>query len=55
MLRPRASACEAGAAAKIANGQMYERLLGTTQRPDILTVLHNLQEASLVRFPALRV
>ncbi|MEJ2567134.1 MAG: aminotransferase class I/II-fold pyridoxal phosphate-dependent enzyme, partial [Gammaproteobacteria bacterium] len=28
---------------------MYERLLGETQRPDILTVLRNLQEASQQR------
>ena len=39
------AACEAGVAAEIANGEMYDRLLGATQRPDILTVLRNLQEA----------
>jgi hypothetical protein len=43
------AACEAGVAAEIANGEMYERLLGVTQRPDILTVLRNLQEASQQR------
>jgi hypothetical protein len=43
------AACEAGVASEIANGEMYERLLGVTQRPDILTVLHNLQEASQQR------
>ena len=43
------AACEAGVAAEIANGEMYERLLGATQRPDILTVLRNLQEASQQR------
>ena len=43
------AACEAGVAAEIANGEMYERLLGITQRPDILTVLRNLQEASQQR------
>lgn len=43
------AACEAGVAAEIANGAMYERLLGATQRPDILTVLRNLQEASQQR------
>ena len=43
------AACEAGVAAEIANGEMYERLLGETQRPDILTVLRNLQEASQQR------
>jgi len=42
-------ACEASVAAEIANDEMYDRLLGTTQRPDILTVLHNLQEASRQR------
>lgn len=43
------AACEAGIAAEIANGEMYERLLGATQRQDILTVLRNLQEASQLR------
>jgi len=43
------AACEAGVAAEIANGEMYERLLGATRRPDILTVLRNLQEASQQR------
>ena len=43
------AACEAGVAAEIANGEMYERLLGATQRPDIVTVLRNLQEASQQR------
>jgi len=43
------AACEAGVAAEIANGEMYEQLLGATQRPDILTVLRNLQEASQQR------
>ena len=43
------AACAAGVAAEIANGDMYKRLLGVTQRPDILTVLHNLQEASQQR------
>jgi hypothetical protein len=40
------AACEAGVASEVANGEMYERLLGVTQRPDILTVLRNLQAAS---------
>lgn len=40
------AACEAAVAGEIANGQMYERLLAATQRPDILGVLRNLQEAS---------
>lgn len=43
------AACEAGIAAEIVNGEMYERLLGATQRPEILTVLRNLQEASQQR------
>ena len=43
------SACEAAVADEIANGELYERLVGTTQRPDILTVLRNLQEASQQR------
>jgi hypothetical protein len=43
------AACEAGVAAEIANGEMYERLLGATQRRDILTVLRNLQAASQQR------
>lgn len=42
-------ACEAGVAAEIENGQMYERLLKTTDREDILAVLRNLQEASQQR------
>jgi len=42
-------ACEAGVAAEIANGEMYERLLTAARRPDILTVLRNLQEASQQR------
>ncbi|MBE0550473.1 MAG: DUF2202 domain-containing protein [Rubrivivax sp.] len=43
------AACEAGVAAEIANGDMYERLLGQTQRTDILTVLRKLQQASRQR------
>jgi hypothetical protein len=42
-------ACEAGVAAEIANGAMYERLFAATQRPDILIVFRNLQEASQQR------
>lgn len=42
-------ACEAGVSAEIANGEMYERLLGLSQRPDIVMVLRNLQEASQQR------
>lgn len=48
-------ACEAGVAAEIANGQLYERLLASTARPDILAVLRNLQAASQQRhLPAFR-
>ena len=43
------AACEAGVTAEIANGEMYERLLGASLRPDIVTVLRNLQEASQQR------
>ena len=43
------AACEAGVAAEIANGAMYDRLLRATPRPDILTVLRNLQGASQQR------
>jgi hypothetical protein len=42
-------ACAAGVAAEIANGDMYDRLLRATQRPDILAVLRNLQAASQQR------
>jgi len=42
-------ACEAGIAAEIKNGQMYERLLATTDKEDILAVLRNLQGASQQR------
>ena len=42
-------ACEAGVAAEIENGALYERLLASTQRPDILTVFRNLQQASQQR------
>lgn len=43
------AACEAAVAAEIANGAMYDRLLITTQHPDIIRVLRNLQEASKER------
>ena len=42
-------ACAAGVAAEIENGALYERLLASSQRPDILTVFRNLQEASQQR------
>jgi hypothetical protein len=44
-----AAACEAGVAAEIDNGAMYERLLQQTEKPDIRLVLRNLQEASQQR------
>lgn len=43
------AACAAGVAAEIENGALYQRLLASTQRPDILTVFRNLQEASQQR------
>ncbi len=43
------SACEAAVTAEIANAELYERLLVATERPDILGVLRNLQEASQQR------
>lgn len=36
------AAGEAAIAAEIANAAMYDRLLSTTQHPDIITVLRNL-------------
>jgi len=48
-------ACAAGVAAEIENAALYERLLASTQRPDILTVFRNLEEASQQRhLPAFR-
>jgi hypothetical protein len=43
------AACEAGVAAEIANAEIYQRLLQSTERPDILTVFRNLQDASQQR------
>ncbi len=43
------AACAAGVAAETANGEMYERLLGATQRADIVRVLRSLQDASQQR------
>lgn len=42
-------ACEAGVSDEIANAELYERLFEMTERPEILTVLHNLQAASQQR------
>lgn len=51
----RQEACEAAVKAEIENGEMYDRLLAATERKDILTVLRNLQEASVERhLPAFR-
>lgn len=48
-------ACEAGVAAELANGDMYERLLSQTLRSDIRSVLRKLQAASQQRhLPAFR-
>ncbi|HSH28491.1 MAG TPA: hypothetical protein VK971_01185 [Thiohalobacter sp.] len=48
-------ACAAGVAAEIANGELYDRLLESTRREEILTVLRNLQAASQERhLPAFR-
>jgi hypothetical protein len=42
-------ACEAGVAAEIENAALYERLLTSTQRADILAVFRNLRDASQER------
>ncbi|HSQ69280.1 MAG TPA: hypothetical protein VLM41_04290 [Steroidobacteraceae bacterium] len=42
-------ACEAGVAAEIENGQLYDRLLAATDRADVLGVFRNLQQASQQR------
>jgi hypothetical protein len=43
------AACQAAVEAEIANARMYERFLAATERADILTVLRNLQQASMQR------
>lgn len=43
------AACEAGVAAEIANAEIYQRLLQSTERSDILTVFRNLHDASQQR------
>ena len=49
------AACEAAVAAEIANAEVCDRLLGATQRGDILTVLRNLHDVSQLRhLPALQ-
>jgi hypothetical protein len=48
-------ACEAGIEAELANAALYERLMGSTTRQDILAVFGNLQRASRERhLPAFR-
>jgi hypothetical protein len=48
-------ACEAGEAAEIENAALYERLVASTHRTDILAVFRNLQAASQQRhLPAFR-
>ena len=42
-------ACAAGVVAEVANAALYDRLLASTQRPDILAVFRNLREASQER------
>lgn len=42
-------ACEAGVAAEIANGALYERQLAATRREDILRAFRNLRDASQQR------
>jgi hypothetical protein len=43
------AACAASAEAEIANSEMYERLIASTDRADILNVLRNLRDASQQR------
>jgi hypothetical protein len=43
------AACEAGVAAELANAEIYQRLLQSTERHDILTVFRNLHDASQQR------
>lgn len=48
-------ACAAAVEAEIANAALYERLLGSSDRADILTVFRNLRDASQERhLPAFR-
>lgn len=48
-------ACAAGVTAEIENAALYERLLASTSRPDILAVFRKLQYASQERhLPAFR-
>jgi hypothetical protein len=48
-------ACKAGVQAEIENASLYERLLQSTERPDILAVFVRLRDASQTRhLPAFR-
>lgn len=48
-------ACEAGIEAEVANSALFERLMRSTRRPDILAVFGNLMSASQERhLPAFR-
>lgn len=44
-----AEACAAGVEAEVENAALYERLLDSTKRADLLTVFRNLQSASQER------
>jgi len=49
------AACAAAVEAEVANAALYERLLASTDRSDILTVFRNLRDASQQRhLPAFR-
>jgi hypothetical protein len=51
----RQAACEAGIQAEVANAALYQRLMRSTSRPDLLFVFGNLQRASQERhLPAFR-
>ena len=43
------AACEAAVKAEIDNGDLYDRIMGSTDRPDILRVFTNLRDASVER------
>lgn len=48
-------ACEAGIEAEVENGALFDRLMGSTNREDILAVFRNLKRASQERhLPAFR-
>ena len=49
------SACAAAVQAEINNADLYERIMASTERPDILNVFRNLRDASQQRhLPAFR-